>query len=80
MEAEACKLQEKENEMEEGVGGEDRNMLVSEVEEEAAEEVAGRDAPLTILIPSSPPPPPPQEPGELSIDNASLIFPKLIFN
>ena len=61
MEAEPCKLQEeKEEEMEEGVG-EDRNMVLEEGEEKVDEMAGGRDAPLTILIPSSPPPP--REPG-----------------
>ena len=79
METEPCKLQdEKEEEMEEemeeeGVG-EDRNMLVMEGEDMGA----GRDGPLTILIPRSPPPP--REPGGLNIENAysghsSLISP-----
>ena len=69
MEAEPCKLQEVE-EMEEGVREE--NMLVTDKEGEGEEEEkkveemgAGRDGPLTILIPRSPPPP--QDPGGLNI-------------
>ena len=74
MEAEPCKLQEeKEEEMEEGVG-EDRNMLVLEEGEQKADEMGagGREAPLTILIPSSPPPP--CEPGGLDSDTLVTYY------
>ena len=73
MEAEPCKLQEeKEEEMEEGVG-EDRNMVLEEGEEKADEMGAGgREAPLTILIPSSPPPP--REPGGLDSDTLVTYY------
>ena len=66
MEAEPCKVHEEkgEEEMEEAVRDE-RNMLVME-EEEKDERGAGRDAPLTILIPNSPSPP--REPGGLNTD------------
>ena len=72
MEAEPCKVQEEkgEEEMEEAVRDE-RNMLVME-EEEKDERGAGRDAPLTILIPNSPSPP--RETGGLNNTHPLIVF------
>ena len=84
MEAEPCKLLQKEMDEMVDEAREEGEMLVMDKEEEVKKDEEmlrdEREGPLTILIPHSPPPPPPPEdPGELNIAWQDLFLQYFLF-